>query len=173
LGPRVLQYVPRLIIKIQSPSSPLVRQLVRFLQNYTKTLTVESCEKLFSTNTIISLTEHNDPTVRCIAIQILGKKCSLNYHYLIPLMHLWTDKSPKVKKEIMDILGDFGKTHKQHISDIMESSILKEVNSVILWRNLSLAWQCLVVKGKEKERRRGEEMGGEKEETDSGSLTPT
>jgi len=146
LGPRILQYIPPLIMNIQSPSSPLVRHFVRLMQKYTKTMTVETCEKLFQTHTVSNLLKHRDPTVRRIAVQIMGKKCFVNPRNLWSLIEMWTDKNAKVKKEVMDVLGDFGKVHKDQISQIMGTSLIEDINSIIVWRNLSFAWQCLIVK---------------------------
>jgi len=143
--------VPLLIAHIQSPPSPLVRHLVRILQKYAKTMTPETCEKLFQTQTIANMMKHRDPTVRRVAVQLMGKKCSQTPRNIWSVMEMWGDKNAKVKKEVMDVLGDLGKGNTEHFSTIMGSSFLEEVNSIAAWRNLSLAWHALVVKSRARE----------------------
>jgi len=109
-------------------------------------MTVETCETLFPTTNITHLLTHRDSSVRRIAIQLIGKKCSLSVRNVWSLIDMWGDKQAKVKKEVMDALGDFGKLNKMHRETILNSSLNEDINSIIVWKNLSYSWQSLIIK---------------------------
>jgi hypothetical protein len=146
LGPQVLQYIPHLIVNIRQSTSPLVRHLVRLIQKFIKTMTTQTCDKLFGVHTVANMLKNKDAAVRRAAVQLMGKKCTSAPGNLWLLTRMWGDKNAKVKKEVMEVLGDFGKVRRDHITMILESSFLEDFNSIIVWRNLSYAWQTLTVK---------------------------
>jgi len=88
--------------------------------------------------------KHKDPTVRRVAVQLMGKKCDTAPRNLWLLVQMWSDKNGKVKKEVMDVFGDFGKRHKDQVPSILTPSFVEDINSIIVWRNLSLSWQQLI-----------------------------
>eukprot|EP01124_Arcella_intermedia_P022559 TRINITY_DN3389_c0_g1_i2.p2 TRINITY_DN3389_c0_g1~~TRINITY_DN3389_c0_g1_i2.p2 ORF type:complete len:771 (-),score=134.03 TRINITY_DN3389_c0_g1_i2:51-2363(-) len=148
MGPKVLQYIPHLLSQIQSPGSPLVRHLVRFIQKFSMTIQPITCKTLFTTTSLNGMLKHRDPSVRRVALQLISKKInpsdedfSINFQ---TLLQVWADKNSKVKKEVMDALGNFGKNFPDYLPKLMESQFLEDVNSIIVWRNLSYAWRCLV-----------------------------
>jgi len=86
---------------------------------------------------------------------------------------MWSDKNTKVKKEVMDVLGDFGKLSKNHINLILESSFLEDFNSIIVWRNLSYAWQTLTVKVIAEESHEDSVTRSDQENKSSRDMTPS
>lgn len=143
LGPLVLQYVP-LIIAYVKPGTPLVRHLVKLLQKAARTMSTDVCDKLFSVHTILQMLKHRDPYARRIATVLLGLKCEIASRNNWLLFQMWQDKNGKVKKTVMDTIGNLGKHSPSTVSLIMESSFMDDANSLMVWRNLSLAWGVLI-----------------------------
>jgi len=154
LGPHVLQYIPLIIGSVKS-SSPLVRHLLKLLQKHAKSLSNDLCDKLFTVTTLTNMMKHRDPTVRRVAVQLVGKKCLVDFstspagisprsRNLWLLAQMWTDKNSKVKKEVMDALGDVGKHYGGLIPSLLQLPTFENVHSVIVWRNLSMAWRTFI-----------------------------
>jgi len=75
--PEALQHLPYLFSSLQ-PTHSLVRHCVRLLQLHINILSPESCDSLFPIQCVEEMFKHRSPSVRTIAIQILGKKCVSN-----------------------------------------------------------------------------------------------
>jgi len=107
--------------------------------------------KIFSLNTILSLAKNKDPNVRRVAVQMMAQKCEKKPRHLWVLVQMWTDKHSKVRKEVMEVLGDIGKRHPSYIPLIMETIDTESVSSILVWRHLSLSWGILICSNVDRE----------------------
>lgn len=143
LGFPVLQYVPTFINSLK-PGSPLVRHLVRLLQKYERALTPETVSQLFSMQTLSTMLKNKEPNVRRLAIHLMGKKCERKPRHIWVLVQMWADRNNKVRKEVIEALGDIGKRHPSFIPLILQSIDIESVNSILVWRLLSISWGMLI-----------------------------
>jgi len=70
----------------------------------------------------------------------MGKKVLEKPRHLIVLVQMWADKNNKVRKEVMDVLGDIGKARPAYVKLIMDAIDTDSVTSVLVWRFLSKSW---------------------------------
>lgn len=143
LGPGMLQYIPAIVNSIK-PGSPLVRNMVRLLARYEKQMDARTCSRLFSLQTILSMMKNKDANVRKVAVSLMGKKVLEKSKHIWVIIQMWGDKNNKVRKEVMEVLGDIGKTNPQYISHIMNLIDTDSVSSVLVWRFLSKSWGLLI-----------------------------
>lgn len=143
LGPGMLQYIPAIVNAIK-PGSPLVRNMVRLLARYEKQMDAKTCSRLFSLQTILSMMKNKDANVRKVAVSLMGKKVLEKSKHIWVIIQMWGDKNNKVRKEVMEVLGDIGKTNPQYISHIMNLIDTDSVSSVLVWRFLSKSWGVLI-----------------------------
>jgi len=143
LGPGMLQYIPA-IVNIIKPGSPLVRNMVRLLSRYEKQMDSRTCSRLFSLQTILSMMKNKDANVRKAAVSLMGKKVLEKSKHIWVIIQMWGDKNNKVRKEVMEVLGDIGKTNPEYISHIMNLIDTDSVTSVLVWRFLSKSWGILI-----------------------------
>jgi hypothetical protein len=143
LGPGMLQYIPSIVNSIK-PGSPLVRNMVRLLARYEKQMDARTCSRLFSLQTILSMMKNKDANVRKVAISLMGKKVLEKSKHIWVIIQMWGDKNNKVRKEVMEVLGDIGKTNPEYISHIMNLIDTDSVSSILVWRFLSKSWGILI-----------------------------
>lgn len=143
LGPGMLQYIPTIVNAIK-PGSPLVRNMVRLLSRYEKQMDARTCNRLFSLQTILSMMKNKDANVRKVAISLMGKKVLEKSKHIWVIIQMWGDKNNKVRKEVMEVLGDIGKTNPEYISNIMNLIDTDSVSSILIWRFLSKSWGILI-----------------------------
>lgn len=143
LGPQVLQYIPP-IINIIKPGSQLVRNLVRLLLRHERQLDAATCSRLFSIHTIRQMMQNKDATVRKVAVTLMGKKVIQRPRHLPVLVQMWADKNNKVRREVMEALGDLARNYPQFVPWIMETIDTESVSSVLVWRFLSKSWGALI-----------------------------
>jgi hypothetical protein len=143
LGPQVLQYIPPIINMIK-PGSQLVRNLIRLLLRHERQLDASTCSRLFSIHTIRQMMQNKDATVRKVAVTLMGKKVIQRPRHVPVLVQMWADKNNKVRKEVMEVLGDLGKNYPQFVPWIMETIDTESVSSVLVWRFLSKSWGVLI-----------------------------
>jgi exoribonuclease R len=143
LGPGMLQYIPAIVNAIK-PGSPLVRNMVRLLARYEKLMDARTCSRLFSLQTILSMMKNKDANVRKVAVSLMGKKVLEKSKHIWVIIQMWGDKNNKVRKEVMEVLGDIGKTNPEYISHIMNLIDTDSVSSVLVWRFLSKSWGTLI-----------------------------
>lgn len=74
----------------------------------------------------------------------MGKKVLEKPRHLIVLVQMWADKNNKVRKEVMDVLGDIAKTNPAFIKLIMDAIDTDSVTSILVWRFLSKSWGVLI-----------------------------
>jgi len=89
--------------------------------------------------------------VRRVAVQMTAQKCEKKPRHLWVLVQMWTDKHSKVRKEVMEVLGDIGKRHPSYIPLIMETIDTESVSSILVWRHLSLSWGILICSNVDRE----------------------
>lgn len=143
LGPGMIQYIPQIVNSIK-PGSPLVRNMVRLLARYEKKMDARTCSRLFSLQTILSMMKNRDANVRKVAVSLMGKKVLEKSKHIWVIIQMWADKNNKVRKEVMEVLGDIGKTNPQYISHIMNLIDTDSVSSILVWRFLSKSWGLLI-----------------------------
>lgn len=143
MGFNFIQYVPS-ILSILKPSSPLVRIISRIITSYECKIDPIYCSKVFDTTTLVSLTRNKDSNVRKTAVSLLGKKVIEKPKNLRLLIQMWSDKVYKVRKEVMEVLGDLGRKKPELIPEIMETIDTESMNSVMIWKFLSKSWGILI-----------------------------
>lgn len=109
-----------------------------------------------------------DVTVRCVALQLLGKKAKIHARNLSAIVQNATEKSSKVRKGVIDVLGNYGKYNPSLIATILEHTNFEEI-PVSTWKSLSLAWNTLIASttestsGQDADARRHSKIGDEEE----------
>eukprot|EP01126_Amoeba_proteus_P063496 TRINITY_DN8755_c0_g1_i2.p1 TRINITY_DN8755_c0_g1~~TRINITY_DN8755_c0_g1_i2.p1 ORF type:complete len:446 (-),score=83.30 TRINITY_DN8755_c0_g1_i2:79-1311(-) len=143
LNCHVLRYVPN-FIRLLDQESPLVRHLCSLLLKYIKNMPTEVCEFLYRSNVISDMMKYPDVVVKCLGIQLMGKKCELHPRNLVSIAEKCNDRTTKVKKAVIDVLGDYGKLTSSHVNFVLDNSFLEEISSVSVWRSLSFSWNILI-----------------------------
>jgi hypothetical protein len=87
--------------------------------------------------------KYPDVSVRCLALQLLGKKARIHSRNLSTIVQNASEKSSKVKKTVVDVLGNYGKLNTAQLSSILDHTNFDEI-SVATWKSLSLAWNILI-----------------------------
>jgi len=142
LVPEVLQHCPFLFNLLQ-PTNSLIRHFVRLLQLHINLLTPEACNKLFTSSSIEEMLRHRSPSVRTIGIQLMGKKCLIDPQMCFKVLNYWKDKNGRIHREVMNVIGNFGKTGTENLSLLLNPNVMKvfDNNPTHIWSTLSHYWQ--------------------------------
>jgi hypothetical protein len=74
----------------------------------------------------------------------MGKKVMEKPRHLFVLLQMWGDKNNKVRKEVMEVLGDMGRKDPRFTPMVMDTIDMDSVTSLLIWRFLSKSWGVLI-----------------------------